>query len=179
MREDMRQRESAAASASRAVDRAAGVALPASKSWVQGVVGISVMPPSNPFGGRERTSTQPSARTATKAAPRRIRPARFRALRGNVSGSPRRRAAHTFNHGQAVQAGRLGVQMVALKSISPWAKSPARRLGTRPAASFRSCGFPVGNSCSKANSLATTRSTLPSTAAARTPKAIAAIAAAV
>ena len=90
------------------------------------------MPPSKPVGGRERTSTNPSARMTTKAAPRRSRPSFFGALSGKVSGSPRARAAQFPIHGQSAQAGFFGVQMVAPRSISACAKSPARRAGTRP-----------------------------------------------
>ena len=89
------------------------------------------MPPSNPFSGRERSSTRPSARTTTKAAPRRNLPSRLRALRGNVSGSPRVKARHASFHGQSAQAGRFGEQMVAPRSISACAKSPARRDGSK------------------------------------------------
>ena len=77
-----------------------------SKSCDHSVVGTSVMPPSNPLGGRLRSSTQPSARTTTNAAPRRSLPSRFGALRGNVCGSPRRRAAQSV-HPRAERAGRL------------------------------------------------------------------------
>ena len=137
------------------------------------------MPPSSPFGARVRTSTAPSARTATKAAPRRRRPVFFGALRGNVSGSPRRRAAQCSIQGQSAQAGFFGVQMVAPRSISACAKSPARSAGTMHAVRRRISALAAGNSCSSAKSLATTRSTLPSTAAAGASNAMAAIAAAV
>ena len=56
----------------RVVERAS-----ASKSCDHSVVGTSVMPPSSPLGGRERTSTKPSARRTTNAAPRRSLPSRF------------------------------------------------------------------------------------------------------
>ncbi len=137
------------------------------------------MPPSSPFGSRERTSTQPSARTTTKAAPRRRRPSRLGAFNGNVSGSPRRRAAQASIHGQSAQAGLFGVQMVAPRSISAWAKSPARAGGISVAVRRRISAFAAGNSSSTANSRATTRSILPSTGAARASNAMAAIAAAV
>ena len=132
-----------------------------------------------PFGGRHlgHAAEQPlrrpraheheaiGART-TNAAPRRRRPSFFGALIGNLSGSPRRRAAQASIHGQSAQAGFFGVQMVAPRSISACAKSPARFAGTRPSASRRICAFAAGSSSSTAKSLATTRSTLPSTAAA-------------
>ena len=127
------------------------------------VVGTSVMPPSNPFGGRLRSSTQPSARTATNAAPRRSFPSRFGALRGNVCGSPRRRAAQSSIHGQSAQAGFTGVQIVAPRSISACAKSPARASGASVCARRWISGLAAGNSSSTANSRVTTRSTLPST----------------
>ena len=44
---------------------ACSIAVAASKSCRQSVVGTSAIPPSNPFGGRERNSTKPSARTTT------------------------------------------------------------------------------------------------------------------
>ncbi len=50
---------------------AALAAPPRSKSCAQSLPGTSVMAPSRPFSGRVRSSTQPSARSATKAAPRR------------------------------------------------------------------------------------------------------------
>jgi len=53
----------------------------------------SVMPPSRPFSARVRTSTAPSARSTTKAAPRRKRPARLRALTGKLR-RHRARAQH-------------------------------------------------------------------------------------
>ncbi len=64
------------------------------------------MPPSSPLGGRLRTSTQPSARTTTNAAPRRSFPSRFGALRGKrlrIAAPPRRAIVHPG----AERAGRL------------------------------------------------------------------------
>ncbi len=91
----------------------------------------------------------PSARKATKAAPRRSVPLGFGAFTGKLSGSPRRRASHPSLNGQKAQAGRCGVQMVAPRSISAWAKSPARRAGVRVSASARIVGFAAGNGSSR------------------------------
>src|SRR5450755_2940558 len=55
------------------------------RSCAHALPGTSVMAPSSPFSGRVRSSTRPSARSATKAAPRRNLPSRLGALRGNVS----------------------------------------------------------------------------------------------
>ena len=65
------------------------------------------MPPSRPFVGRVRSSTKPSARRATKAAPRRNTPSRFGTRRGNVSASPRAYAAQLLFQGHSAQAGVL------------------------------------------------------------------------
>src|SRR5262249_393910 len=97
-----------------------------SKSCAHCVVGTSVIPPSRPLGGRVRTSTQPSARTATNAAPWRSLPSFLGALIGKRSASPRRRAAHGSLHGQSAHSGLFGAQIVAPRSISACARSPAR-----------------------------------------------------
>ena len=81
--------------------------------------------------------------------------------------------------GRRAQAGRFGVQIVAPRSIRPCAKSPGRSAGTSASASARIAGFAFGSGVSTRNSRETTRSTLPSTAAAGRSNAIAAIAAAV
>ena len=99
------------------------------KSADHSVVGTSTNPPSRPRSGRRRVSTLPSLRTATYAAPRRNSPVDFAPLRGNVSASPRARAAQDSFHGHSAQAGRFGVQIVAPRSIIACAKSPARRSG--------------------------------------------------
>ena len=139
------------------------------------------MPPSRPFSGRRRNSTRPSARTATKAAPRRNLPSRFGALRGKVSGVAAR-ARHDMSsfHGQSAQAGRFGVQMRGaeihqrLREVAGAAAAADSDRGE-----LLDRGFAAGNSSSTANSRATTRSTLPSTGTAGASNAIAAIAAAV
>ena len=83
--------------------------------------------------------------------------------------SPRRcraaRAAQSSRHGHSTQRGRRGVQIVAPRSIIAWAKSPARCAGTSAAASARRRGLAAGSGSRTAKSRATTRSTLPSTAA--------------
>ncbi len=82
------------------------VACLSSKSCDHAVVGTSVMPPSNPFGGRLRSSTQPSARTTTNAAPRRKLPFPLRRLarkRLRIAAQPRR----AIRHPGAERAGRL------------------------------------------------------------------------
>ena len=89
------------------------------------------------------------------AAPRRRRrgaavPSRFFALRGNVSGSPRRRAAQASMNGHSAQAGFFGVQMVAPRSIIAWAKSPGRCGGRNRSASTRIAGLASGSSSSTA-----------------------------
>ena len=60
-----------------------------------------------------------------------------------------------------------------------WAKSPARSSGTSACAMARISGLDSGNGVSIARQREITRSTLPSTAAWRPPKAIAAMAPAV
>ena len=99
-------------------------------------------------GGRR--SIVPSARSTTKAAPRRNSPSAFGVRRGNVSWSPRRRASQRSFHGQSKQAGRFGVQIVAPRSIIAWAKSPARRAGASSAASRCNSGFAAGSGVSTA-----------------------------
>ena len=71
-----------------------------------------------------------SARSTTKAAPWRSWPVSFFCFFGKVSCRPAARARQGIIHGQSAQAGRLGVQMVAPRSITAWAKSPGRSPGT-------------------------------------------------
>ena len=133
-----------------------------------------------PWAGASAGARTHLREETTKAAPRRRRPAAFGALRGNVSDRRANAPRNAPIHGQSTQAGFFGVQMVAPRSISACAKSPARADGHQ--ALRRGAGCPAlaaGNSSSTANSRATTRSTLPSTAAAGASKAMAAIAAAV
>ena len=56
---------------------------------------------------------------------------------------PRRCARHSSRHGQAVQAGRLGVQTALPRSIKACAKSPART-GTSAEANAFPAGLLVG-----------------------------------
>ncbi len=145
---------------------------------IQSDVGTSVMPPSNPFSARVRTSSS-SPRVTTNAAPRRSAPVFFGALRGNVSWSPRPRAAQSSLIGHSAQAGFFGVQIEDPRSISACALSPARVAPSSVVASCWISGFDCGSGSSTANSRDTTRSMLPSTGMVRRPNAIAAIAAAV
>ena len=120
-------------------------------------------------------------RRARPRTPRRAAacPSRFGALRGKVSGVAARARRAGSIHGQSAQAGFFGVQIVAPRSIIACAKSPARASGTSVCASAADLRLGGRQSRSIANSRATTRSTLPSTATARRSNAIAAIAAAV
>ena len=101
------------------------------------------------------------------------RPRRQRAL--EPARKPRNRPAA----GTSGRRGACGVHRLAPRSISAWAKSPARRAGVSVAASRLISGLAAGSGVATANSRATTRSMLPSTGVARAPKAMAAIAAAV
>ena len=76
-----------------------------SKSCAHSLPGTSVMAPSRPFSGRWRSSTRPSARSATKAAPRRNFPSRLGALRGKFLLTPER-ARHANAVPRAERAGR-------------------------------------------------------------------------
>ncbi len=86
MREDVthdaRQRASTLRPSSAALNAARDFS---SKSCAHSLPGTSVIDASRPLSGRLRSSTRPSARSATKAAPRRNWPSRLGALRGNVS----------------------------------------------------------------------------------------------
>ncbi len=64
-----------------------------------------------------------SARNARRGAPARCR---LRALRGRSAAMPRRRPSQARRQGQSAQAGVVGVQIVAPRSNSAWAKSPGR-----------------------------------------------------
>ena len=123
------------------------------------------MPPSRPFGGRVRSRIAPSARSTTKAAPRRSWPFAFLRFRKRLL-QPRGPGQAGAIQGQSAQAGRFGVQMVAPRSISACAKSPGRSAGTSASVSAPDRGLRLGSGSSIAKSRATTRSTLPSTAAA-------------
>ena len=115
-----------------------------SKSGRHSLVGTSVMPPSRPLAARRRTSTWPSARTATYAAPRRRRPSRFFLLRGNVSASPRAAGGAAVHEGTQRAGRRLrgadgGAKVhQALREIAraavrhkPGREGANRRLGVR------------------------------------------------
>ena len=183
MREHVRDDagQAAAIAASHAASAPRRAHAPSSKSCVQSVVGTSVMPPSSPFGGA-RAHEHAAVGAHARRKPRRGAAALSSSApcAETLSGSPRARAAQASIQGQSAQAGFFGVQMVAPRSISACAKSPARAAGTSV------CGEPLDRAAwpravrsSTANSLATTRSTLPSTGAAGASNAIAAIAAAV
>ena len=90
-----------------------------------------------------------------------------------------RLAAAGVPTGELSYHNRFGEQIVAPRSIIAWVKSPGRRDGTSVSARARISDFAAGNSASIAKSRAITRSMLPSTATARRPNAMAAIAAAV
>ena len=108
------------------------------------------MPPSSPFGRRRRSSTLPSRSVSQKCTPCRSGRARFAALRGNSAAMPARRPAQSAIHGHSAQAGAAGVQTVAPRSNSAWAKSDgrARAAGSSPsrAARRRNSGFAFGSS---------------------------------
>lgn len=164
----------------RAATGASGDASPAAQAASRhGVDGNSVMPPSNPRGGRGRTRTAPSSRSAQNTTPQRVGLAAAGAIRGKASATPATRAAQPVRQGQEGQSGRRGVHTVAPRSISAWAKSPGRPGAARAAASRvippRAAGSGVSMACSRAS----TRTTLPSTGTAGRSNAIAAIAAAV
>jgi len=105
------------------------------------------------------------------------------ALRGRPAWMPRRCAAQGSIQGHRAQAGAAGVQIVAPRSNSAWAKSlgRARACGSAPSAAAASAMAPLaaGSGCSMAKRRAATRSTLPSTGTPGTPKAMAAMAVAV
>src|SRR5690606_18800051 len=95
----------------------------------QSVPGNPSIPPSSPRAGRSSTSTAPSARTTSHAMPCRTGRSVFGVLRGSSAAMPRRRPAQGSCQGQIPQAGRRGVQMVAPRSITACAWSPARSAG--------------------------------------------------
>ena len=125
------------------------------------------MPPSRPAGGRRRSSTLPPASASQKCTPCRSGRAGFAALRGSSPAMPARRPAQCAIQGHSTQPGAAGVQTVAPRSNSAWAKSAGRAIASGSAPSCparrRSIGLAAGNGSSTANSRATTRSTLPST----------------
>src|SRR5581483_7781704 len=100
---------------------------------------------------------------------------------GNWSATPSARARHEPASGQASQRGDRGTHTVAPSSISASFHAPASRSGTSLSASARTFAAPAAlrTSSRTPKSRATTRVTLPSTAAARRPKARLATAAAV
>ena len=85
-----------------------------------------------------RGSARTRRRSAAAAPASRPRAGRSSAMPGRGGGAAAR-------HGQSTQRGRRGVQIVAPRSISAWAKSPARRSGTSAAASARRRGFAAGS----------------------------------
>jgi hypothetical protein len=91
------------------------------------------MPPSRPLSGRRVSSRRPDASRSAKWVPKIVRLAALAALRGSVSWMPRAKAAQPSRQGHSAQAGRRGVQMVAPRSNSAWAKvarpGPHRRIG--------------------------------------------------
>ena len=143
------------------------------------VEGNSIMPPSRPRSGRRRSSTRPSPRVAQNATPWRVGRAIFGNFFGKDSWIPAARARQCAFHGQALQFGRRGLHTVAPRSISAWAKSPARWRGVRRCATSAISGLAAGNGVSIRWSRDITRSMFPSTGVAGWSNAIAAIAAAV
>ena len=137
------------------------------------------MPPRSPCGGRVRRRTRVIGAQHHEGGAAAQVAAAFFCFFGKASCEPAARARQGAIHGQRAQAGRFGVQIVAPRSIRAWAKSPGRAGGTSSGVSARRSGFALGNGSSMVKSRDTTRSTLPSTAAAGWLKAIAATAAAV
>ena len=116
-----------------------------SKSCAQSLPGTSVMAPSRPFSGRVRSSTRPSARSATNAAPRRNLPSRLGALRGKVSWSPRSRDDTTRS---TDTARRPDVWASRSWRRDPSAPARNRRRGAAAAMTSASClmtGLAAGN----------------------------------
>ncbi|MNT09440.1 hypothetical protein D3C72_1442230 [compost metagenome] len=144
---------------------------------VQLLPGTSVIPASRPSRCRLRSKTDPSFAIAIKAAPIRTGFSAFGALTGNSSGSRVASASQLSLTGQIAQAGRRGVQIVAPISIMACAKSPGLSAGVISPMRARISVLAAGRGVSIANNREITRSTLPSTTAAGSPKAIAAMAA--
>ena len=134
----------------------------------QSVEGSSIMPPSSPCSGRRRSSTAPSAPGQPERDAVAQRPLRLLGLRRQVLGNPERgggaigapRAQHAARPRAACTAPRPDPSSPA-RNRRPAAPAPARRRGRAAAA------LPRGSGVRSANSRATTRSTLPSTAATR------------
>ena len=105
----------------------------------------------------------------------------FAARTGSALGSPIALAAQHARSGQAAQSGAAGRQTVAPRSISAWLKSPGRSGGISSSALRAISARPAALSASPAKPVSRemTRVTLPSTAAARSPKAMDAMAPAV
>ena len=105
----------------------------------------------------------------------------FGALTGRLSCTPAAWAAQCPRQGQRAQAGRRGVQIVAPRSNSAWAKSPgrARAAGCSMKARARLArrDRAAGSGSRMSKSRAATRSTLPSTGTVGRSKAMAATAA--
>ena len=80
--------------------------------------------------------------------PRRVGLAFLAALRGKLSATPRRRPVQPSAQGQIRQLALRGAQMVAPRSISAWAKSPARFSGTSRAAFCLSSALASGSGVS-------------------------------
>ena len=90
-----------------------------------------------PCPGACASSTAPSPRTATKAAPRRSGFSAFGRATGKRSGSPEPSARAIVAQRAEHAGGRRGVQIVAPRSIIAWAKSPGRASGTSVSTSAR------------------------------------------
>ena len=103
------------------------------------------MPPSRPFSGRRRSSTAPSRphRPEGDAVPQRL--LRFGAPRRQALGDALGARAAGLRHGQRTHCGFRGVQIVAPRSITACAKSPARSAGISAAAKRRSAGLASGS----------------------------------
>ena len=145
--------------------------------------GNIIIPPSKPFSGRRYISTSPFLFSSHQTVPWRSGFGFLGTRRGRVSSMPWRLAAQSSCHGQSKQFGRLGVHIVAPRSIMACAMSPGRLFAasasTSSAAQVLTSAFNLGSGVVSAKSRVSTRSILPSTGAACWLKAIAAIAAAV
>ena len=107
---------------------AAARSSPSSRA-VQALVGTSLIPPSRPLSGALAQAGS-RRRRARRRRPRRAAAASRPLPRAPAERSDRRRPAprQSSLSGQSMQAGRLGVQIVAPRSIIACAKSPGRRV---------------------------------------------------